>query len=111
MNYILIDDFDNIKNLDLEENEQYVCLMEGWDGNKMAWKAIIGNFYKEGTQVTLFDCNNLPHRYTAKSNGFYFLNPIVKPGGANFVRLNEVRYYKKLEYPIREPDSFLQIEK
>ena len=110
MEYTLIDNFDDIKELKLDPNCQYLCLMECFDGAKMAWRAVAAYFYETGDIVTLHDNKNNIHRFTIPETGFYYLAQLGG-GAANCFKLNEVRYYKKIEYPSTEPDSFLQIEK
>lgn len=110
MEYTLIDNFDDIKELKLDPNCQYLCLMECFDGAKMAWRAVVGYFYEKGDVVTLHDNDSHVHRFDIPENGFYNISQLGG-GGANCFKLNEVRYYKKIDYPDTEPDSFLQIEK
>lgn len=111
MEYTLIDDFNDIKELKLDPNVQYLCLMECFNGAKMAWKAVVGYFYEKGDTVTLYDDNDgKPHRFDIPETGFYYVHQL--PGKTMNVvwKLNEVRYYKKIEYPNTDPDSFMQIE-
>lgn len=110
MEYTLIDNYDDIKELKLDPNCQYLCLMECFDGAKMAWRAVVGYFYEKGDVVTLHDNDNRVRRYDIPETGFYNLSQLGGSGPRCF-KLNEVRYYKKIDYPDTEPDSFLQIEK
>ena len=113
MDYTLIDNFDDIKELKLDPNSQYLCLMECFDGAKMAWRAVTAYFYEKGDVLTLHDNDNRVHRFDIPENGFYYISQL--PGrmesAVECIKLNEVRYYKKIEYPDREPDTFIQIEK
>lgn len=113
MEYTLIDNFDDIKELKLDPNSQYLCLMECFDGAKMSWRAVVAYFYEKGDVLTLHDNDNGVHRYDIPENGFYYVTQL--PGGhgddAGCMKLNKVRYYKKIDYPDTEPDSFLEIEK
>ena len=109
MDWQTIDDLNNIKNLDLAQNEQYLCLMECWDGAKMVWKAIIANFYKTGDDVTVYDNKGAAHHFDIPQTGFYYVN-LLPNISSTVIQLNEVRYYTKIDYPTTEPDSFLTIE-
>lgn len=111
MEYTLIENFEDIKELNLENNAQYLCLIECYNGHKNVWKAIVANFYTVGDIVNLVDTNNTVHKYTVHENGFYFLSPIPRPGVSNFIKVNEVRWYKKIDFPVTDPDSFFTIEK
>lgn len=111
MEYALINNFNDIKELKLEPNIQYLCLMECYDGVKMVWKAIIAYFFKKGDELTLYDKENIPHKFDISETGFYYVHQIHDEKIANrVVKLNEVRYYAKIEYPNTDPDSFMQIE-
>lgn len=112
MDYILVDNFDDIKELKLDPNSQYLCLMECFNGAKMAWKAVVGYFYEKGDILTLYDNDEgRPRKFEFPETGFYYVHQL--PGTSSNVvwKLNEVRYYKKIEYPNVDPDSFMQIEK
>lgn len=109
MDYILVDNFNDIKKLDIKPNTRYLCLMECYDGKKMVWNPIIGVFFKKDDEITTYDNKGHGHAFKIPETGFYYINqlPGLEPA---CIQLNEVRYFAEITYPDTEPDSFLEIE-
>ena len=108
--YTLIKNFNDIKALDLETGAQYLCIMECYDGVKMGWKPIIGDFYKKDDVVVFYDkFGNAVKRAKIPETGFYYISRL--PGmERKILQLTEVRYYEEITIPKTDPDSFMQIE-
>ena len=109
MDYILVDNFNDVKKLNIKPNVRYLCLMECYDGVKMVWNPVIGIFFEKDDEVTAYDNNGHGHVFKIPETGFYYINqlPELEPA---CIQLNEVRYFAEVTYPDTNPDSFLHIE-
>ena len=100
----------DIHNLALEENAPYLVCVENWNGHSSEWHPMVAHWYLEGSDVTLREPDNTPHKHDIKKTGFYVIHDCGQDRFKHIYRIKDVRYYAEITYPNKTPDDFLTIE-
>ena len=100
----------DINNLQLEENVPYLICVENWNGHSSEWHPMVAHWYLEGSDVTLREPDNTPHKHDIKKTGFYVIHDCGPDRFKHIYRIKDVKYYSEITYPDKTPDDFLTIE-
>ena len=100
---------DNINDLHLEENKQYLVCVENWNGHSSEWHPVLAYWYIEGSSLTLREEDNTPHNHYIKKTGFYVVNDCGRERFDYIYSLSGVMYYADIPLPDASPDDTLTI--
>lgn len=103
-------EIDDINNLNIKENRQYLVCVENWNGHSSEWHPVLAYWYIEGSELTLREDDNTPHRHKIRKTGFYVVNDCGKDRFDYIYSISGAKYYADIPIPESSPDDSITIE-
>ena len=94
----------------LKENHEYLACLDAGYHDICEWRLAIVNWYEEGSEITVYESDNTPHKFKIKKTGFYHVNNCNPKDGHVLFLIHGVKYWADIHLPENNPEDTLTIE-